>query len=87
VAHWDFLPKFLSLHYYTTLESVLGVQRSRQAQGSIVYLFGPLFLSTNGVTLKEVTKIIKNHKKITVFWDIFRVYSILAGKQRPKLIR
>ena len=27
IAHWDFLPKFLSLHYYTTLEGVLGVQR------------------------------------------------------------
>ena len=25
-AHWDFLPKFLSLHYYTTLEGVFGVQ-------------------------------------------------------------
>ena len=24
-SHWDFLPKFLSLHYYTTLEVVLGV--------------------------------------------------------------
>ena len=23
--HWDFLPKFLSLHYYSTLEGVLGV--------------------------------------------------------------
>ena len=31
-THWDFLPKFLSLHYFTTLEGVLGVQRSRQAQ-------------------------------------------------------
>ena len=30
-THWDFLPKFLSLHYYTPLEGVLGVQRSGQA--------------------------------------------------------
>ena len=30
--HWDFLPKFLSLHYYTILEGVLGVQRCRKAQ-------------------------------------------------------
>ena len=60
-THWDFLPKFLSLHYYTTLEGVLGVQRCRQAQGTIIYLFGPLFFSQNGVTLKKATKIIKIH--------------------------
>ena len=58
-AHWDFLPKFLSLHYYTTLEGVLGVQRSGQAQGTIICLFGPLFFSQNGMTLKKPTKIIK----------------------------
>ena len=28
LTHWDFLPKFLSLHYFTTLD----VQRSKQAQ-------------------------------------------------------
>jgi hypothetical protein len=60
-AHWDFLPKFLSLHNYTTLEGVLSVQRSKQAQETIIYLFGPLFFSQNGVTLKKATKIIKNH--------------------------
>ena len=42
-AHWDFLPKFLSLHYYTTLEGVMGVQRSRKAKGTIFCLFGSLF--------------------------------------------
>ena len=57
-AHWNFLPKFLSLHYYTTLEGVLGVQRSGQAQGTIICLFGPLFFSQNGMTLKKPTKII-----------------------------
>ena len=31
LSHWDFLPKFLSLHYYPAL---LGVQRSGQAQGT-----------------------------------------------------
>ena len=42
-AHWDFLPKFLSLHYHTTLEGILGVQRSEQAQETIVCLFGLAF--------------------------------------------
>ena len=60
-THWDFLPKFLSLHYYTTLEGVLGVQRSGQAQGTIICLFGPLFFSQNGMTFKKATKIIKIH--------------------------
>ena len=60
-AHRDFLPKFLSLHCYTTLEGVLGVQRSRQIQEIIIYLFGPLFFSQNGVTLKKATKIINIH--------------------------
>ena len=59
--HWDLLLKFLSLHYYTTLESVLGVQRSRQAQGTIICLFGLLFFSQNGITFKKPTKIIKIH--------------------------
>ena len=57
--HWDFLPKFLSLHYYSTLEGVLGVQRRGQAQGTIICLFGLLFFSQNGMTLKKPTKIIK----------------------------
>ena len=59
IPHWDFLPKFLSLHYYTTLEGVLGVHRSGQAEGTIIYLFSPLFFSQNGVTLKKATNIIK----------------------------
>ena len=60
-THWGFLPKFLSHHYYTTLEGVLGIQRSGQAQGTIIYLFDPLFFSQNGVTLQKATKIIKIH--------------------------
>jgi hypothetical protein len=87
VTHWDFLPKFLSLHYYTTLEGVLGVQRSGQAQEAIICLFGLLFFSQNGMTFKKATKIIKIHLKVTVFWDIFKVCSILDEKQRPKPIR
>jgi hypothetical protein len=39
------------------------------------------------MTFKKATKIIKIHGKVTVFWDIFKVCSILAGKQRPKPIR
>ena len=61
VAHWDFLPKFISLHYYTPLESVLGVQRSGQAHGTIICLFGLLFFNQNGMTFKKATKIIKIH--------------------------
>ena len=55
------LSKFLSLHYYNPLEGVLGVQRSGQAQGTIICLFGPLFFSQNGITFKKPTKIIKIH--------------------------
>jgi hypothetical protein len=77
------LPKFLSLHYYTTLEGVLGVQRSGKAQETIFVCLVRCF----GMTLKKATKIIKIHEKVTVFWDIFKVYSILAGKQWPKPIR
>jgi hypothetical protein len=58
-AHWDFLPKFLSLHYYFTREAVFGVQRSGQAQETIIYLFGPLFFSQNGMAFEKPTKIIK----------------------------
>ena len=58
-AHWDFLLKFFSLHYYTTLEGVLGVKRSGQAQQALICLFGLLFFSQNGMTFKKPTKIIK----------------------------
>ena len=60
-THWDFLTKFLSLHYYTTLEGVLCVQRSRQAQGTTICLLGLLFFSQNGMTFKKSTKFIKIH--------------------------
>ena len=69
------------------LEGVLAVQRSRQAQGTIICLFGLLFFSQNGMTLKKPIKIIKIQWKVTVFWNIIKVCSILAGKQRPKPIR
>ena len=60
-THWDFLPKFLSLYNYTTLEGVLGVQRSGKAQGTIICLFGPLFFCQNGMTFKKASKIVKIH--------------------------
>jgi hypothetical protein len=53
------LPKFLSLNYHTTLEGVLVVQRRGQAQGTLMFLFGVLFFSQNGMAFKKPTKIIK----------------------------
>ena len=85
-THWDFWTNFLLLQYYTTLEGVLGVQKRGQGQGTIICLLGLLFFSQNGMTSKKPTKIIKIQWKATVFWNIFRVGSILAGKQRPKPI-
>jgi hypothetical protein len=64
------LPKFLSLQYYTTLEGVLGGQRSVQAQGTMICLFGPLFFSQNGMTFKKPTKSSKSSKKL-LFFGIF----------------
>ena len=58
-AHWDFLTKFLSFRNYTTLEGVLCVQRSRQAQGTTICLLGLLFFRQNGMTFKKPTKVIK----------------------------
>jgi hypothetical protein len=45
----------------------LGVQRSRQAQETMICLLGPLFFSQNGMTFKKPTKIIKIEGKVTVF--------------------
>ena len=66
-THWDFLLKFLSLHYYTTLEGVLGVRRSGQAQGTIICLFGLLFFGQNGMTLKNLQKLSKSSEKLLFF--------------------
>ena len=48
----------------------MGVQRSGQAQGTIICLLGPLFSSQNGMAFKKPTKIIKIQRKVTVaqFW-------------------
>jgi hypothetical protein len=70
IAHWDFLPKFLSLHYYTTLEGVLGVQRRGQAQGTIICLFGLLFFSQNEMTFINQQKLSKSTERL-LFFRIF----------------
>ena len=49
---------FTTLLYHPGAPS-LGVQRSGQAQETIMCLFGPLFFSQNGMTLKKPTKIIE----------------------------
>jgi hypothetical protein len=67
-SHWDFLPKFLSLHCYTTLEGDLGIQISGQAQGTIICLFGLLFFSQKGMTLKNLQKLSKFSEKLLVFF-------------------
>ena len=54
-------------------------QRSGHAQETIICLFGLLFFSQNGMTLKKTSKISKLHWKVTGFWDIIKVCSILAG--------
>jgi hypothetical protein len=58
------LPKFLSLHYYATLEGVLGVQRSGQAQGTMICWFGLLFFSQKEMTLKKLQKLSKSREKL-----------------------
>ena len=45
----------------------MGVQRSGQAQGTIICLFGPLFFSQNGITLKNLQKLSKSSEKLLVF--------------------
>ena len=47
--------------------SCQNVQRSGQAQGTMIYLFGLLFFSQDGGTLKKATKIIKIIKKLLLF--------------------
>ena len=56
--HWDFLPKFLSLHYYTTLEGVLGVQRSGQAQGTNLFVWSAVFRPKQN----DIQKTYKNYQ-------------------------
>ena len=85
-SHWDFLPQFLSLHYYTTLEGVLGVQRRGQGQGTIICLFGPLFFSQNGMNFKKPTKLSKSSEKL-LFLGYFQSLFNFGWKQRPKPIR
>ena len=48
----------------------MGVQRSGQAQGTIICLFGPLFFSQNGMTFKNLQKLSKSSEKL-LFFRIF----------------
>ena len=48
-----------------------------------LFVWSAVFL----VKMEWPTKIIKIYWTVTVFWDIIRVCSIVAGKQRPKPIR
>jgi hypothetical protein len=66
-AHWDFLPKFVSLHYYTTLEGVLDVQRSGQAQETMICFFGLLFFSQMEWHSKNQQKLSKSTEKLLYF--------------------
>ena len=43
----------------------MGVQRGRQALGTIICLFSLLFFSQNGTKFKKPAKIIKIHWKVT----------------------
>ena len=52
------------------MEGVLGVRRRGQAQGTIICLFGPLFFSQNGMTLKKLQKLSKSIEKL-LFFGIF----------------
>ncbi len=45
----------------------MGVQKSGQAQGTIICLFGPLFFSQNGITLKDLQKLSKSSEKLLFF--------------------
>ena len=85
-SHRDFLPKFISLHYHTTLEDVLGVQRSRQAQENVICLFGPLFFSSNSMTFKKPEKLSKSSEKLLFFWCFQSLFNF-SWKQRFKPIR
>jgi hypothetical protein len=74
------LPKFLSLHYYTTLEGVWGVQRSRQAQETIICLFGPLFFLPKWNDIQKSYKNYQNPLKSYFFGGYFQSLFNFVGK-------
>ena len=75
-CYWDFLPKYLSIYFYTTLEGFLDVQRSGKAQKTISCLFGPLFFTQNGRTFKNLQKVSKSSEKLM----FFRIFSEFVWK-------
>ena len=42
-AHWDFLPKFLSLHYYTTLEIFLYPEKPKRSRNYNQFVWSDVF--------------------------------------------
>jgi hypothetical protein len=60
----DFLPKFLSLHYYTTLEVVFGVQRSGQAQETMICCLVSCFSTNMEWHSKNLQKLSKSTEKL-----------------------
>ena len=83
------IPTRGALHYYSTPDSdnVLGVQRNKKGQGTIISLFGLLFFSQIGIKFKTPKKNYQNPLKITVVLVLFTVYLILAEKQQPKALK
>jgi hypothetical protein len=69
---WDFLTKFLSLHYYTTLKNVLGVERSGQAQVTIICLFGLLVFQPKWDDIQKIYKNYQNLVKSYCFLGYFQ---------------
>ena len=70
ISHWDFLTKFLSFHYHITLEGVLGVTRSGQAQGTIICLVC-CFSAKMEWHSKNLQKLSKSSEKLL----LFRIFS------------
>ena len=72
-SQWDFLPKFISLHYCTPLEGVLGVQRSRQAQGTL-FVWSAVFQPK----MKWHSKTYKNYQNPVKSCCFFRIFSVFV---------
>ena len=67
--------------FHATIIPPLDVQRSGQAQETVICLFGLLFFSQNGMTLKNLQKISKSYEKLVeIKWII-----LLLLKPKPSL--
>ena len=81
ISCWNFF------HSTTIPKGCLRCPEKRTSSRNYNWFFGSLFFSQNGMTLKKPTKIRKVHWKVTGFWDIIKVCSILPGKEQPKPIK